>query len=115
MSHIDFGIAIGVTSVLALVIYLVACAWHKVLPPIDKVLEALGFGGAIVIGSRMIYGAFHADELCQIVDIHGKLLQNTNLRLTFGEHIWEIAEGGACIVISSLYSLGWLCRRPSHH
>lgn len=112
---IDFGMAAGVTGILGLLIYLAACGYHRVLPPIEKPVEALGFGGLISVGFHMIYGAFQAHKLCEIVDDAGKVVENTGLHLKFGDHTWEVVTGGVCIVLTALYSLGWLCRRPSHH
>jgi hypothetical protein len=114
MTDFDFGLAAGVTAILGLFIFLAACVYHRVLPPIEKPVEALGFGGLVAVGLHMIYGAFHAHELCVIVDATGKTVENSGYQLKFGDHTLEIVTGGACTVLTALYSLGWLCRRPSH-
>jgi hypothetical protein len=49
MIGLDFGLAAGVMAILGLVVYLIACAYHRVLPPIEKPVEALGFGGLIAV------------------------------------------------------------------
>jgi len=115
MTGIDFGMAAGITAIIGLVVYLGACVYHRVLPPITKVVEALGFGGLIPVGARMVYASFNAKNLCCVVDTTGKLVENPELHLTFGEHTWEIVVGGVCIILASIYRLGWLCRTPSHH
>jgi hypothetical protein len=42
MMGIDFGTATGVAGAIGLVVYLIACVIRRVLPPIDKTLEAIG-------------------------------------------------------------------------
>ena len=111
---IDFGLAVAVMAIVGLAIYIVSCVYHWVLPPIHKVLEALGFGAAIPFGIRIGYGAFRASELCHIIDDDGNPVHNPGQHLTFGEHRWEILAGGVCIALGSIYSLIWLCRRPTH-
>jgi putative Mn2+ efflux pump MntP len=112
---VEFGWIIGIAAIIGLVVYLGSCVYHRVWPPIDKVVEALGFGALIPVGVRMVYAAFHAKELCHIVDDTGKHIDDSKLHLTFGEHTSEIVIGGVCIAAASIYSLSWLCRRPTHH
>jgi hypothetical protein len=115
MIRIDFGWASGVTAIFGLLSYLAACAYHRVIPPIEKPVEALGFGGLVAVGLHMIYGAFNADELCSIINESGKIVENAELHLRFGDHTWEVVTGGFCIVLTALYSLGALCSKPAHN
>lgn len=114
MSHFDFGIAAGVMAVVGLSSYLGACAYYWVPPRIEKVIEAMGFGATVVVGVRLVYGAFNAAELCSMIDADGKVVEPPGVFLKFGEHTWEVAAGGVVLILASIYSLIWVCRQPAH-
>jgi hypothetical protein len=114
MFGIEFGIAVGVAALLGLAVHIASCIWHKKWPPIDKIVEAMFFGAAVAIGVRMMCGAFYAEMLCCAQDELGKPFVSAGMHLTFAEHTAEIIAGGACIVLASIYSLGWVWRFPVH-
>lgn len=88
MTGVDFGLAGGMTAIAGLLVYLAACAYHRVVPPIEKLVEALGFGGLIAVGLHVIYGAFDASQLCAIVDATGKAVEGSGYHLNFGDHTY---------------------------
>jgi hypothetical protein len=112
--EIDFGLATGVMGILGLLCYLVSCCYHWTVPRIEKVIEAMGFGACIAIGARLIYGAFCPHELCHLVNGAGEVVREANLHIKFGDRQWEIIAGGVVLIIASIYSLFWVCKRPSH-
>jgi hypothetical protein len=85
MIDFGFGEAAGITAILGLLVYLAACVYHRVLPPIEKPVEALGFGGLISVGFHMIYGAYFPHELCSIVNDAGKIAE----RYRVSSQVWR--------------------------
>src|ERR1700722_13634147 len=100
-----WGSAAGVAGLLGLLVFVIACCYHRVVPPIEKPCEALGFGGLVPLGIHVIYGAFNAHALCHLVDDNGKAIETVGSHLTFSDHTWEIVAGGVGIVLTALYSL----------
>jgi hypothetical protein len=111
---LDHGIVALVFAALGLVAYSVACAHHRVWPRLAKILEAMGFGAATALGLHLSYCAFFPASLCSIVHTNGRPVEEPELHIRL-EHRSEVFAGGVLTAVASLYSLGWVCRKPTHH